>query len=186
MYIVYFVYVDDVLSYIGHGVNGREAHATSGTSSNYNLNKAHFEMRDVKVEIFAEFKTKAEAAEEEKLQILSRVPPYNIVYTKTDCRNKEGIVYAKIRSKIMCDLKSRLELIMPPSQISFWTDEFDRMLKTFGVKSLVEGVPCVKLLENGVHPPIANCRNNIVSQFFKKEKIGKKMYIRLKDEYKML
>lgn len=42
-YYVYKVFVDGNLKYIGKGTKDRYLHAASGTSNNYELNKAHFE-----------------------------------------------------------------------------------------------------------------------------------------------
>ena len=46
---VYAVYIEGVLRYVGKGSGKRIEHCTSGTSSNYSLNKAHFEGKRMQV-----------------------------------------------------------------------------------------------------------------------------------------
>ena len=48
---VYQVTIDGVLSYVGKGSGNRYLHATSGTSNNYELNKAHFSGKIIRSEI---------------------------------------------------------------------------------------------------------------------------------------
>lgn len=51
-YYVYKVYVDSELSYIGKGKGNRFKHPNSGVSNIYELNKAHFEGKEIVTKIY--------------------------------------------------------------------------------------------------------------------------------------
>ena len=51
-YYVYKVYVDGELSYIGKGKGNRFKHPDSGISNIYELNKAHFEGKEIVTKIY--------------------------------------------------------------------------------------------------------------------------------------
>ena len=51
-YYVYKVYVDGELSYIGKGKGNRFKHPNSGISNIYELNKAHFEGKEIVTKVY--------------------------------------------------------------------------------------------------------------------------------------
>lgn len=76
-FVVYAAILDNEIVYIGEGLIGRELHCTSGTSSVYGLNCAHFMGKTIDVEILAEVDTKQEAEHIEKEMILKHTPRFN-------------------------------------------------------------------------------------------------------------
>lgn len=77
MFVVYCAKIDGGIVYIGSGKKGREKHCNSGCSHVYALNKAHFEGKDVVVEVMKDCCSKEEALEEEICAIKSLKPIYN-------------------------------------------------------------------------------------------------------------
>lgn len=76
-FVVYAAILDNEIVYIGEGLIGRELHCTSGTSSVYGLNCAHFIGKTIDVEILAEVDTKQEAERIEREMILKHTPRFN-------------------------------------------------------------------------------------------------------------
>ena len=76
-FVVYAAILDNEIVYIGEGLIGRELHCTSGISSVYGLNCAHFIGKTIDVEILAEVGTKIEAETLEREMILKHSPRFN-------------------------------------------------------------------------------------------------------------
>lgn len=76
-FVVYSAILEGEIVYIGEGLIGRELHCTSGTSSVYGLNWAHFTGKVIDVEILAEVGTKQEAEHIEEEMILKHAPRFN-------------------------------------------------------------------------------------------------------------
>ena len=83
LYVVYTVYHNDELYYIGHGVIGREKHVNSGCSHVYELNKLHFEGVEFEVKI-EKFENKELAATREEYLIRKLRPKLNKVFLTTE------------------------------------------------------------------------------------------------------
>lgn len=80
-HIVYIVRDDEEkVVYIGEGADGREKHATSGKSHNYELNKDHFNNKELHAHIYSTNLTKSEAKAIEFLLLkrYARLGLYNI------------------------------------------------------------------------------------------------------------
>lgn len=60
-YYVYGCYIEGVLRYVGMGKGSRYMHCTSGTSSSYELNRDHFDGKDMRVDILREGLCKSQA-----------------------------------------------------------------------------------------------------------------------------
>jgi len=84
-YYVYCCSVDGMIRYIGKGKGGRLNHCNSGKSSCYELNKAHFDGKDIEVWKHTENLTKSEADRlEAKLIQEFKDQLFNIQQPKTD------------------------------------------------------------------------------------------------------
>lgn len=77
-YLVYAAKHDDEIVYIGSGVNGRERHCISGCSHVYELNKLHFNNKNISVTVMERFETKDESLAREKVLIEKYKPRYNV------------------------------------------------------------------------------------------------------------
>lgn len=89
VYEVYECRVNDLLVYIGSGVEGRHKHCDSGLSHNYELNKAHFDKDCVVItKVIKKFDNKEDSLILEKELILVENPKFNKVFvndTRQDC-----------------------------------------------------------------------------------------------------
>lgn len=82
VFVVYHCYLDDELVYIGSGKIGREEHCNSGCSHVYELNKAHFEGRNISTKIHKRFNNKKDSVDCEKEQIRTLSPRLNVVFVE--------------------------------------------------------------------------------------------------------
>jgi hypothetical protein len=80
---VYAATYNNEIVYVGKGQDNRWLHCTSGVSHVYELNKLHFEGKEVTVEIIKEDMTADEAFKFERELIEKINPPFNKVY----CQN---------------------------------------------------------------------------------------------------
>ena len=86
-YVVYTAALDGKVIYVGSGAFGREKHIKSGCSHIYDLNKFHFEGRDVVVAVLHVVDTKEESLRLEQFSINEHNPPYNKKNCRTDDDN---------------------------------------------------------------------------------------------------
>jgi len=77
-HIVYHVYYNGKIVYIGSGKEGRENHVNSGHSHNPNLNKHYFTIGALDVRVIITCLTKDQALRREKIDIDCFYPEYNI------------------------------------------------------------------------------------------------------------
>lgn len=92
-FVVYFCYLEDELVYIGEGRIGRQEHCTSGCSHVYELNKAHFEGKNIRVSVEFAFDTKEEAQSKEMECIIKYKPELNTRYLKTNFMQENKRAY---------------------------------------------------------------------------------------------
>lgn len=98
---VYIARLDGEVVYIGKGTGERYTHVTSGTSHCYLANKAHFEGKNVTVEVTEHFETSEEALAREAELIEHYKPVWNYQHRPANLRKRrgKGVQYIEGRSK---------------------------------------------------------------------------------------
>lgn len=89
--IIYFCFIDNDLTYIGRGQDGREFHLNTGMSHVYEANRAHFEGKEFKIHKFL-CSSKEESIKLEKDLIRSLNPLWNKQYNA----NNPRVHYSKV------------------------------------------------------------------------------------------
>lgn len=96
-HIVYTASVAGQIFYVGSGLEGRQGHIISGTSSCYEANKAHFEGLDVEVEVVKEGLTKEAALHYESFLYETLKPSWN-KYAPLVVSENRGIGKRRVRN----------------------------------------------------------------------------------------
>lgn len=183
MFVVYYVYVDNVLSYIGEGKLGRESHANSGVSNVYELNKAHFLGKEINIEIKYRFSSKEESVNKEREEIIINNPPFNIKHTEKDGRIKESQFYLRISRSIKEAIIADAKRVGKHEKGEYWAARVSDMFKKFGVKAFVEGISCPFLYKTGVAKHLAYGSSPFIKRFFNTKEDGRNLVLILDDEY---
>ena len=139
MFVVYCAKIDGEIVYIGSGKKGREKHCNSGCSHVYALNKAHFEGKDVVVEVMKDCCSKEEALEEEICAIKSLKPTYNKRFMEDIIDNSLAKVQkCKNIRNVINAVTTCIDLFHHPK--SRYRKQADELFTKIPIKYLADGV----------------------------------------------
>lgn len=136
LFVVYHVKHNGEIVYIGYGSQTRPAHATSGVSNNYHLNRLHHTGEVVETEIVFTTTDKAGAKQREKEDIINFSPIYNSVYVVTDRQDaaNKGVAARMKVDSILRSLDRNRRGTLKIKEI------FDTLLKMYTIPQLIIGV----------------------------------------------
>lgn len=127
--------------YIGQGARGRHNHCTSGCSHVYELNRIHFleGTDDLEVEVVAEFKSKAESEEAERIEIQR----YRPIYNKVGLCSRDRTNKVEKSKKLKRDLLEYKHNVFPEKITDVFMRKYetlvDEFMGHFGYKGILDG-----------------------------------------------
>jgi len=193
-YIVYVVRFENEIVYIGSGIKDRYNHCTSGTSHVYELNRLHFEGKIVDVQVLKRNLTKQESMVIEKELILYHRPKFNKVYLKD---KNTAIQNANISSNLIKEMRYQFKMMFGRDFLERYNQPIADIVRFIGISQLMNGViiPGVGECRSGLSSPKARTLytnftakptsenyGTWLSTVFEYEKIGPKIYLKIKEE----
>lgn len=193
-YTVYVVKLEDEIVYIGSGLKDRYHHCTSGTSHVYDLNRLHFEGKVVDVQVIKTHITKQESLVIEKELILRHRPTFNKVYLRD---KNTAIQNANIASNLIKEMRHQFKMMFGRDFLERYNQPIAEIVRFIGISQLMDGatIPGVgegrrglsspkarTLYTNFTAKPTSETYGAWLSTVFEYEKIGAKIYLKIKEE----